>query len=62
LIVFLNQNDLVLEIQSEISSLNDLLQKEKHWPELVTFEEMNIGAVEKFACFDSPNSHARQEI
>lgn len=61
LIVFLNQNGLALEIQSEASSLDDLLEQEKHWPELVTFEEVNVGAMERFACFDSPNSYARQE-
>jgi len=41
---------------TQINEVRDILAKEKHWPELVTFEEMNIGAFSRFTFYDSPNS------
>jgi hypothetical protein len=38
-----------------ISTLNDILQRAQRWPELVTFEEMNIGAFSKNIIYKSPN-------
>jgi Family of unknown function (DUF5677) len=43
-------------ISSEIESVKTALQNQNRWPELVTFEEMNIGALSKHLFFDSPES------
>lgn len=50
----LNENNLALEIKSEVEALENLLNHEQRWPELVTFEEMNIPMLEKLFCFQSP--------
>lgn len=43
-------------IETDLQKIADLLGKETRWPEIVTFEEMNIGAFFKYALYQSPNS------
>jgi len=39
-----------------ISIMNSILERAKRWPEIVTFEEMNIGTLSKNLFYNSPNS------
>ena len=43
-------------VETDLQEIVDLLGKETRWPEIVTFEEMNIGAFSKFLFYKSPNS------
>ncbi|PQV62875.1 hypothetical protein B1R32_11915 [Abditibacterium utsteinense] len=43
------------EIETVIQQLKFLLQDEKQWPALVTFEEMNIGTLQKNLLYKAPN-------
>ncbi len=45
-------------IQSHIQSLHTILTEQARWPELVTFEEMNIGGDSRVHRFHSPASNA----
>ena len=45
-------------IESSLQKMDDLLKAQDRWPELVTFEEMNIGPLSKHLYFKSP---ARKE-
>ena len=54
LLCFLNEEGFATEIASESKALTDLLNKENRWPELVTFEEMNIGTLAKLLSFKAP--------
>src|SRR5690348_2019081 len=43
-------------VETSLQKIVDLLGKETRWPEIVTFEEMNIGGLSKLVLYDSPNS------
>jgi hypothetical protein len=43
-------------VETDLQKIVDLLGKETRWPEIVTFEEMNIGALSKHLFYRSPNS------
>lgn len=45
-------------IEPHLQRIDALLGKEARWPELVTFEEMNIGPFSKYLLFKSPARHA----
>jgi hypothetical protein len=53
-IMFVNDEGLGFQFDPEADELAELLGKEKHWPELVTFEEMNIGVLHKILAFKAP--------
>ena len=42
-------------IEAGIQKIVKLLGEEPYWPEIITFEEMNIGGITKYALYDSPN-------
>ena len=52
----LNINLLDSSAKTELQKFDDLLNAEDRWPELVTFEEMNIGALSKHLFYKSPSS------
>ncbi len=45
-------------IEPHLQQIDAILDREIRWPELVTFEEMNIGPLSKYLLFKSPTSHA----
>jgi Family of unknown function (DUF5677) len=42
-------------IETGLNKVSELLQDEPHWPELVTFEEMNIGGLSRVLFYKSPS-------
>ena len=42
-------------IESELQKVDNMLKAQDRWPELVTFEEMNIGSLSKHLFFKSPD-------
>lgn len=44
-----------------LQGIDAILGREIRWPELVTFEEMNIGPLSKYFMFKSPSSHATEQ-
>lgn len=53
-----NQNSFLPGFDSKhITGMNDILQRAERWPEIVTFEEMNIGAFSKNVIYKSPNRY-----
>jgi len=49
-----NYLDNCISNKSAINEINNILQQSHRWPELVTFEEMNIGTLSKNLFFKSP--------
>jgi len=43
-------------VETDLQKIVALLEKEARWPEIVTFEEMNIGGLSKLIIYKSPNS------
>lgn len=42
-------------VETDLQKIVDLLEQETRWPEIVTFEEMNIGGLSKLLFYKSPN-------
>lgn len=48
-------------VETDLQKIADLLEKETRWPEIITFEEMNIGGLSKLLFYKSPNS-SQQDV
>jgi Family of unknown function (DUF5677) len=57
----ISQGLIANSVSSEIASIKAALQEKDRWPELVTFEEMNIGGMSKYLYFDSPDSAKKKQ-
>jgi hypothetical protein len=42
------------DIETTLTTIKEILSSENRWPELVTFEEMNIGALSRILFYKSP--------
>ena len=47
-------------VGTDLQKIVDLLEKETRWPEIVTFEEMNIGGLSNLLFYKSPNSSKKE--
>ncbi len=48
------------EIESHLKEIIALLEGESRWPELVTFEEVNIGLITKYLYYTSPSRYEKE--